>query len=104
MELADQHLKRDVARDSLGALKRRGLLVCSNCHVASPQQPDVKAIGKNEITDLSPGCPIALERVMLAPPIARLVAPRSWLLCTLLETIPLLRTHYLGAIRAIRTP
>ena len=102
--ILDPELKRQVARETLRVLKPRGLLVWYDFHVASPQNPDVKAIGKNEITELFPGCSIALERVMLAPPIARLVAPRSWLLCTLLETIPLLRTHYLGAIRAIRTP
>ena len=33
------------------------------------------------------------------PPLARVLAPYSYLACYLLEKFPLLCTHYLGAIR-----
>jgi len=35
----------------------------------------------------------------LAPPLTRLLAPRSFLLCSLLEDLFILNTHYLGVIR-----
>jgi hypothetical protein len=36
--------------------------------------------------------------VTLIPPLARVLAARSWMLCELLETIPLLRTHELAVL------
>jgi hypothetical protein len=42
---------------------------------------------------------MGVRKVTLAPPLVRLIAPRSWLLCYLLEMIPWLRTHYLIAMR-----
>ena len=97
--ILDRELKRQVAGEAVRVLRSGGILLWYDFYIASPNNPDVKAIGKREIADLFPGCRVSLQRATLAPPIARLVAPRSWLLCTLLQTIPLLRTHYLGAIR-----
>jgi hypothetical protein len=82
----------------LRVLKPRGLVLWYDFHVGSPRNRDVRAVGRSEIAGLFPGCSMSLQRVTLAPPIARLAAPRSWLLCRLLDAIPLLRTHYLGVI------
>jgi hypothetical protein len=48
-----------------------------------------------ELKALFPGFSLDARRVTLIPPLARALAGRSWLLCELLETIPLLRTHEL---------
>ncbi len=40
-------------------------------------------------------------RITLAPPIARRLARWAWPLCRLREKVPLLCTHYLGAIRKV---
>jgi hypothetical protein len=55
-------------------------------------------VSKREIRMLFPACRIDLRRVTLAPPLARLLAPRSWLLTYLLSCSRVLCTHYLGAI------
>ena len=97
--ILDAELRRHVASEMLRVVKPDGLILWYDFHIQSPWNPGVRAVGKREIGTLFPGCAIALQRVTLAPPIARLAAPVSWFLCTLLETIPLLRTHYLGVIR-----
>lgn len=97
--ILDAELRYRVAREMLRVLRPRGLLLWYDFHVGNPRNPDVRPVGRREIADLFPGCSISLRRVTLAPPLARFAARRSWLLCALLDTIPLLRTHYLGAIR-----
>jgi ubiquinone/menaquinone biosynthesis C-methylase UbiE len=97
--ILDSELKHRVAAEMVRVLKPHGLILWYDFHVPSPHNPDVRAIRRREITDLFPGCPTTLQRLTLAPPIARMAAPRSWPLCVLLDAIPLLRTHYLGVIR-----
>jgi SAM-dependent methyltransferase len=97
--LHDPELKRRVAGETMRVLKSRGLVLWYDFHIGNPRNPDVRAVGRREIGGLFPGSSITLRRVTLAPPIARFIAPRSWSLCTMLDAIPLLRTHYLGAIR-----
>ena len=48
-----------------------------------------------ELASQFPGFQIDARRVTLIPPLARALAGRSWMLCELLEAIPLLRTHEL---------
>ena len=67
--------------------------------VNNPWNTDVRGVNKREIQDPFPGCRIKLQRVTLAPPLARLLAPYSFLLCSLLEKIRIFNTHYLGVIR-----
>ena len=92
-------IKRQIASELLRVLKPDGLIIWYDFYMNNPRNPDVRGIGRREIYDLFPGCQIRLQRTTLAPPIARLVAPYSWLLCYMLERMPLLRTHYIGVIR-----
>jgi SAM-dependent methyltransferase len=97
--ILDPVIRRRVAEESVRVLKPRGLVVCYDFHIARPNNSDVRPLTRRDIVSLFPGCALTLRRVTLAPPLVRLLAPRSWLLCSLLETIPLLRTHYLGVIQ-----
>jgi hypothetical protein len=76
-----------------------GLILWYDYHVNNPSNPDVKAVKARELSRLFEGCAIDRHRVTLAPPLARVVAPRSRSIYSLLSAIPLLRTHYLAAIR-----
>ena len=97
--ILDADLRRRVASEMLRVIKPQGLILWYDFHVQSPRNASVRAVRKQEIHNLFPDCAITLRRVTLAPPLARLLAPRSLLLCQLLERIPPLRTHYLGIIR-----
>lgn len=95
----DYGTKQQMAAEMCRVLKRDGLIVWYDYHMNNPRNPDVRGVRLREIKALFPACEIRLERITLAPPIARGVAPYSWLLCYLLSKIPLLCSHYIGVIR-----
>jgi len=96
--ILEQGMKQNVSREMLRVLKPAGLIIWYDYFVSKPTNRDVKGIGKKEIIGLFPDCIFDFVKVTLAPPIARRVAPYSFLVCCLLEKIPLLRTHYLVGI------
>jgi SAM-dependent methyltransferase len=97
--ILEADLRRRVALEMLRVAKPDGLILWYDFLYDNPKNPHVRGVGEREIRGLFPGCCVGLRRVTLAPPIVRGLASRAWWLCSLLETIPLLRTHYLGVIR-----
>jgi SAM-dependent methyltransferase len=97
--ILDPLLKQQVALEMLRVLKPRGVILWYDFFVDNPRNPDVGGVGKRELRRLFPGCTLDVVRVTLAPPLADRLAARFPFLCTVLELIPLLRTHYLGTIR-----
>lgn len=97
--ILDPEMKLTMASEMLRVLKRDGLIIWYDYHVNNPWNADVRGITKREIRQLFPECRIELKRITLAPPVARWLAPRSWLLASLLERVPLLCTHYMGVIK-----
>src|SRR5205814_10331318 len=89
-------LKRQVALEMTRVTKPDGLILWYDFAFDNPKNRDVRGIAKREIRKLFPGCSVKLQRVTLAPPLTRRLASRSWLVCSILEAIPLLRTHLLG--------
>ena len=76
-----------------------GAILWYDLHMNNPANPDVRRVGRRELSQLFPGATIHLERATLAPPIARMVAPRLDLLARVFQLVPWLRTHYVGIIR-----
>jgi SAM-dependent methyltransferase len=95
----DGEMKQAIAAEMLRVLRPNGLILWYDMFVRNPWNPYVQPVGKSEIRRLFPGCSLELRRVSLAPPLARLVAPRSWLACSIMTRVSLLCTHYLGAFR-----
>lgn len=93
-------VRRQVATEMLRVVAPGGWIVWYDFRVNNPRNPDVRAVRAAEIRELFPGATIHLETATLAPPLARTLAPRARWLCSLLARVPLLRTHYLGFIRA----
>jgi ubiquinone/menaquinone biosynthesis C-methylase UbiE len=100
----DLEMKRAMAAEMLRVLRPRGVILWYDFFFKNPRNPYVLPVTKTEIRQLFPGCSLELRRVTLAPPLARLVAPRSWVACSVLSRIPPLCTHYLGAIRRPDVP
>jgi len=92
-------VKQSIAREMLRILKPGGAVLWYDFAVNNPHNPNVRGIGAREIRSLFAGCTIRLRRTELAPPLARLVVPVSWMLGLLLEKVWFLRTHYLGVFR-----
>jgi SAM-dependent methyltransferase len=95
----DSGMKKRMASEMLRVLQEDGLIVWYDYHVNNPWNPDVQGVKKRDIYSLFPGCRIDLQRITLVPPLARWIAPRSWLLASLLERIPLFCSHYIGIIQ-----
>jgi ubiquinone/menaquinone biosynthesis C-methylase UbiE len=97
--ILDVEMKQQVASEMLRVVRSDGLIVWYDCHTNNPWNPDVRGVKRREIDHLFPSCRIDLERITLFPPLARQLAPYSFLACYLLEKFPPLCTHYLGIIR-----
>jgi ubiquinone/menaquinone biosynthesis C-methylase UbiE len=97
--IQDDALKRQVAAEMIRVVRPSGLILWYDFRVNNPRNPDVTGVGRKEISELFRGCRMDLWSLTPAPPLARAVAPWSWLGCYLLGMVPWLRTHYLGVIR-----
>lgn len=90
-------IQSQIALESLRVLKPQGAVLWYNFWI-NPTNPDTVGITLNRIRELFPGCRLYLKRTTLIPPLARRLARISWSLCWLLESLPFLRTHYMGLI------
>ena len=97
--ILDSDLKRRVATEMTRVVKPEGFILWYDYHVNNPWNHDVRGVKLREINHLFSSCRIELQRITLVPPLARLLAPYSYLGCCLLEKLPPLCTHYLGVIR-----
>jgi ubiquinone/menaquinone biosynthesis C-methylase UbiE len=95
----DGSMRRRIAGEILRVMRPTGLALWYDYRVDNPANPDVRGVSRAEILQLFPGCRADLQRVTLAPPLARFVAPRSVGLHRALSQLPWLRTHYLAVIR-----
>jgi len=97
----DPVLKRQIAAEMLRVVKADGIILWYDFHMNNPKNPDVRGVKKKEIVQLFPSCRIELHRITLAPPLGRIVAKYSWLVCYLLERLKIFNTHYLGIIQKL---
>jgi len=95
----DYQIKASIAFEMLRVAKPDGIIFWYDFSVNNPLNKNVKGVRLREMRRLFQDCDIVLKRITLAPPIARLLAPYSWILCYFLSKVPLLCTHYLAAIR-----
>ena len=96
-------MRQRIAREMLRVVRPTGLILWYDYHVNNRRNADVRRVTHAEIRQLFGSCSIHLRRLTLAAPLARLVAPRSTALYRALNSIPILRTHYLGVIRPVVT-
>ena len=96
--ILDDGVRRLLAREIVRVLAPGGALLWYDFAYNNPRNPNVRGVKPKEVRELFPELHGPMKRVTLAPPIARAVAPRSFLLATLLEAIPFLRTHVLAVL------
>jgi SAM-dependent methyltransferase len=101
----DLDMRRAIASEMLRVVRPTGLILWYDVIVENPWNSCVHPLRKSEIRQLFPGCSLELLRVGLAPLFAKLTAPRSWRVSSILSALPPLCTHYLGAIHPpVRQP
>jgi SAM-dependent methyltransferase len=97
--ILNDSVKQQIAAEMMRVLRPSGAILWFDFRVNNPRNSGVRGVRAREIASLFPDCSIRLKSVTLAPPLARVVVPRSWIAACMLEKIPFLRTHYLGVIR-----
>jgi ubiquinone/menaquinone biosynthesis C-methylase UbiE len=94
----DPYVRQLIASEIERVLAPRSILIWYDFAVQNPRNPNVRRIRRKEIRALFPNLRGQIKSVTVAPPLARLVAPRSLALANFLEAIPILRTHLLGVL------
>jgi SAM-dependent methyltransferase len=90
--------RAQAAREMLRVLRPTGTILWYDFSYDNPRNPDVRGLDKRDIRGFFPGCRVTLKRVTLAPPLARLIAPRSRFFFEALTELRFLSTHYVGLI------
>jgi ubiquinone/menaquinone biosynthesis C-methylase UbiE len=96
--ILDLRVRRLVAGEITRVLRPGGALLWYDIAVNNPRNPGVRRVTRAELRGLFPALRGPIRSVTLAPPLVRWLAPRSWPLATLLESVPLLRTHLLAVL------
>lgn len=96
--ILDSAIRKVVAGEITRVLARGGALLWYDFAVNNPSNPNVRKVDRRELRTLFPELSGKIRSVTLAPPLARLVAPRSWLVATLLESLSPLRTHLIAVL------
>lgn len=94
----DRDVRSLIANEMVRVLAPGGALLWYDFAFNNPHNPHVRGVSKHEIKKLFPQLVGEIRSVTLAPPLARLIVPRSWALATVLEAIPFLRTHLLAVL------
>jgi SAM-dependent methyltransferase len=84
--------RRRVAGEIARVLRPGGALLFYDFDRPSPSNRDVRPVTRREVRELFPGWPATFRRTTLAPPVARRLLWHP-AVRTLLELVPLLRTH-----------
>ncbi|MBN1864228.1 MAG: class I SAM-dependent methyltransferase [Victivallales bacterium] len=91
--------KAAIASEMKRVCKKNGFILWYDFAFDNPRNPDVKGVGKREISKLFSPWICEFRRATLAPPIARQIVPFSRLLADVIETAcPPLRTHIVAKI------
>lgn len=94
----DGNTKRQMAKEMVRVLRDDGVILWYDFFVNNPNNPDVRGIGRRELSELFPKLKVRSARITLAPPLARLLAPHSAMICELLSGLRILDTHLLAVI------
>jgi SAM-dependent methyltransferase len=98
--ILEERLRKDVAAEIERVLAPGGVLLWYDFAVDSPRNPRVRGVPSRSVRGYFPRLAGRLARVTLAPPLARLLAPRLWPAAIALEALlPPLRTHRLAVLR-----
>jgi len=99
--ILDPNTRREAAQEMVRVLKKPDGLILWYDFWLNPTNRNTHPMTATEISSLFPGCKFNFRRITLAPPVARRVAPFSWMLANGLESLRLLNSHYLVSIQPI---
>jgi ubiquinone/menaquinone biosynthesis C-methylase UbiE len=95
--ILDSRVKMKIADEIKRVLKPDGYVLWYDFWW-NPSNKNARGIRPSEVRRLFPGYKTIFRRVTLAPPITRRLVSISWSACTILESLKLFNSHYLGVI------
>jgi SAM-dependent methyltransferase len=98
--ILDDVVRRRVAAEAARVVAADGGVLWFDFAVHNPWNPNVRGVSEGTLLNLFHGFDATIRRTTLAPPLARLLAPRAVWLASLLELLPFLRTHRVAVLRA----
>src|SRR6266436_5054151 len=98
--ILNKSLRQDIADEIWRVRKLGGLIFCYDFAFSNPRNPAVEGISRQQIQQLfkRPGAQFDFRRVILAPPISRLITPRAHWLASTLEHLKIFNTHLVSII------
>jgi ubiquinone/menaquinone biosynthesis C-methylase UbiE len=91
-------MRQAIACEIERVLRPDGVVLWYDFFVNNPANPSVRGVRAAEIRALFPDFRVRLQRVTLAPPIARRLVTVSWLCALALERTTVFNTHYFGVL------
>lgn len=92
-------VRQKVSAEIARVLVPGGALLWYDFRFNNPQNPNVRGVTRRELLSLFSGFTGEIRSLALAPPLCRIVAPRSRVLTTMLSALPFLRTHLIGVVK-----
>jgi len=96
--IPDTEVQAAVASGMLRVLRPGGRILWYDCRYSNPSRAAVAGLSRNDIRKLFPSCSIRFAATTLVPPIARIVARRSWALAAAMEGLRFTCTHLAAVI------
>lgn len=98
--ILDGGMAKNVARSIIRTLAADGVVVWCDMRYPNPWNSNVKVMTKSRIRELFPSFELQLQSLSLLPPLARHLGRFTESAYPRLAAIPILRSHYLGLLRA----
>ena len=105
--ILDLAVRRSLADRIMRLLGPEGVLLWTDFTFNNPQNADVLRVTRTDVCNLFPNFELHLLRRHLAPPLARTVlrgGSAGRMLYSMLNVVPLLRTHLIGGLQPRRVP
>lgn len=98
--VVDADARQAVAAE-MARVTRPGGIVLLYDFWTNPTNRDVRPLRRSEVRRLFPGKRVAFRSTTLAPPVTRALfrVPGGRIVCTLLDVLPFLRTHFVAAVQ-----
>ena len=96
--ILDLDVRARVADETARVLAPHGLIVFYDFRFDHPTNPNVRGVGRREISRLFPGFDVSLQTTTVLPPLARRLGRLTPTLYPALARVPALRSHLFGAL------
>jgi ubiquinone/menaquinone biosynthesis C-methylase UbiE len=96
--ILDGEVRRRIAAEMTRVTAPGGAIVSYDFTWNNPRNRDVRGLTRRELSSLFPGFSLRAKSVTLAPPIARVIAPWSTGMASLLEWAGVLNTHCMACL------